>query len=353
MQGRSSLLFFGMVLALVAAPVAAQDRHQIYGYLDFEATWSDVDSESRNISFDLRHISLVNTFRIDDRWRVFSEFEVEHEFEPEPGEEGSDLFEIERAWVEYFYSPALAVRAGLLLTPFGIYNQRHGATPTYVMTYLPRSMYGEHASPTGNVDDMFADRGTGIEVVGSAPVGTWSGSYAVYVLNGRGENADEADDNRNKGIGTRLQLRSPLENVVFGVSLYGDRNGADADSNQQAFAADVTLRRGQATLEVEGFIPRQERVDLGGAPTGEYRLGLAYYAQGSYRIDDRITPFGRFEEYDPDRDAPDDVERIGVLGLNVALSTSVFFKSEVHFRSFPGSGVDSNRLAVASLSVAF
>jgi hypothetical protein len=221
------------------------------------------------------------------------------------------------------------------------------------MTFLPRSIYGEHASPTGNVDDMFADRGTGIEVLGSRPVGSWSGSYAVYMLNGRGENADEADDNRNKGIGKRLQLRSPLESVIFGVSLYGDRNGADADTRQQAFGADVTLRRGQAMLEVEGFMPRMERVDVGGTPTGSYRVGFAYYAQGSYRIADRFTPFGRFEEYDQDRDAPDDVERIGVLGLNIALSANVFAKSEIHFRSFPGSGVDSNRLFVSSLSVAF
>ena len=350
MRTRSSL---AMLLAVVTTPVAAQDRFQIYGYLDFEATWSDVTDEARNVSFDLHHVSVVNTFTIDDRWRVFSEFEVEHDFEPEAGEEGSDLFEIERAWVEYFHSPAFAVRAGLLLTPFGIYNQRHGATPTYLMTFLPRSIYGEHASTTGNVDDMFADRGTGIEVLGSRPVGSWSGSYSVYVLNGRGENADEADDNRNKGLGTRLQLRSPLENVILGVSLYGDRNGADADTRQQAFAADVTLRYGQAMLEVEGFVPRMERVGVGGAPDGTYRLGRAYYAQGSYRIADRYTPFGRFEEYDPDRDTTDDVERIGVLGLNVALSVSVFLKSEIHFRSFPGSLAESNRLFVSSISVAF
>lgn len=353
MPARSSLPLAPVLLALAATPLVAQDRFQIYGYLDFETTWSDASSEARNLSFDLQHISVVNTFTIDDRWRVFSEFEVEHEFEPEPGEEGSDLFEIERAWVEYFHSPALAVRVGLLTTPFGIYNQRHGATPTYLMTFLPRAIYGEHASPTGNVDDMFADRGTGIEVMGSRPVGLWSGSYSVYVLNGRGENADEADDNRNKGLGTRLQLRSPLESVIFGVSLYSDRNGADADTRQQAFGADVTLRRGQAMLEVEGFIPRMERVDVGGVPDGSFRVGLGYYAQGSYRIADRFTPFGRFEEYDADRDAEDDVERVGVLGLNVALAASVFLKSEVHFRSFPGSGVESNRLWVSSISVAF
>ena len=172
MHGRASLPSLALIVAVVAGPVAAQDRHQIYGYLDFETTWSEATSESRNISFDLRHLALVNTFAIDDRWRVFTEFEVEHEFEPEPGESGSDLFEIERAWIEYFYSPALTVRAGLLLTPFGIYNQQHGATPAYIMTFLPRSIYGEHASPTGNVDDMFADRGTGFEVVGTAPVGS-------------------------------------------------------------------------------------------------------------------------------------------------------------------------------------
>jgi hypothetical protein len=343
----------GVVLALAATPLAGQERFQIYGYLDFEADWSDVSAETRNVSFDLHKFSVLNNFTIDDRWRVFSEFEVEHDFAPTPGESGADVFEIERAFVEYSFSPTLAVRAGLHLTPFGIYNQRHGATPTYLPTFLPQAMYGEHASPTGNVDDMFHDRGTGIEVLGSAPVGSWSSSYSVYVLNGRGENPDEADDNRNKGVGTRLQVRSPVEDVILGLSYYVDTNGEDAGTRQHAIAADVTVRYGGAMVEAEAFVPRMEEVDLGGDPNGEFRTGLAYYAQGSYVLAERYTPFARFEEYDADRDASGDVERTVVAGLNIGLSANAFFKSEIHFRSFPGTGIESNRLVVSSIAVAF
>ncbi len=352
-RDRSAFVFLCVVLGVAVAPLAAQERFRIYGYLDLEADWSDVTSEARNLSFDVHHFSVVNSFRIDERWFVFSEFEVEHEFAPEPGESGSGLFALERAWVEYLFSPLLAVRAGRLLTPFGIYNQRHDATPTFLGTFLPQTIYGEHPNPLGEEQDLFENNGTGVELLGDMPVGSWAGAYSVYLLNGRGENSNEADDNRDKGIGGRLQIRSPMEEVVLGASYYRDRNGAAADTRQEVFAADVALAYSHALLEVEGVIPRMEDVDLAGDPSGSYRTGLAYYVQGSYRIADRFTPWGRFEAYDPDRDASDDVERGVSLGLNVAVSASAFLKSEVQFQSFPGSGVDSTMLVVSSIAVAF
>ena len=63
MSDRSSFVSLGVVLAVAATPLAAQDRFQIYGYLDFEANWSDVSSEARNVSFDLQKLTVVKRLR--------------------------------------------------------------------------------------------------------------------------------------------------------------------------------------------------------------------------------------------------------------------------------------------------
>ena len=341
-----------LTLFVAASSAAAQDRFRTYGIVDVEAEWSDESSATKNGTFDIHHFNVVSTFRLDDEWRVFSEVEWEHGPAIE-GSGGSGLIALERAWVEFRASRALQIRAGKFLPPFGIYNERHDATPTFLMTFLPAAIYGKHGNTTGGSQRLYAKFGTGVQVLGSVAFGTWTGSYHVYVSNGRGVNPGGTDDNRNKGLGARVILGSAFEGLTLGASFYADRNGLAADTRQEAYAADVTARVSGFTLEVEGMIPRLETLDPMGVPSGSFRGGLAYYAQGSYRIGERLTPFGRFERYDPDRSAPDDHERSIVMGVNLAATGAVFLKSEVHLRSFGDPTRASNRLFLSSIAVAF
>ena len=204
---------------------------------------------------------------------------------------GTGQVALERSWVGYKHSDGLKLKTGKFLPPFGIYNLRHDATPTYLMTFLPNSVYGKHANTTGGTQRLYAKFSTGIQVLGTLSGGGWSGDYYLYVTNGRGGNPAEKDDNGDKGRGGRLLVRFPGHILRVGVSYYTDRNGLAQDTRQSSLAADLAVEDGAFLLEAEAFMPRLERVDIGGAPDGTYRTGYGYYGQGSYRFREQIAPF--------------------------------------------------------------
>ena len=344
-------LAVAMVCSAGSASAQVSDRLEIYGYFDVE-TESKRSGDQRNWHFDQHHFNVITVYRPQDRWRVFAEVEWEHgAFQSRSG--GAGLIELERAWVEYSHSPALQVRLGKFLAPFGIYNLRHDATPTYLMSFLPASVYGKHSNPLGESQRLYAKFGTGVQLLGRVPAGAWSADYAVYLTNSRGLDAAELDGNMNKGVGGRLLLHSPNDSVRVGISLYSDRNGLAADTRQYAIGVDFAFEKDALLVEVEGLVPRLEGVNEARAPDGLLRTGRSGYVQGSYRLTDRLTPFGRFEYYDADRQRASDVETTVVGGLNVMVNPSVYLKSEVQTRQFRGTQRPDDTLFVSSISVAF
>ena len=115
----------------------------------------------------------------------------------------------------------------------------------------------------------------------------------------------------------------------------------------------MTLNRGAFSLEVEGMAPRLETIDATQGPTGAFRTGFAYYGQVSYGLRNGVTPFARFEQGDPDRDTRDDEEQTIVVGVNYALTPSVFLKTEVLLSSFAATTEPSTTTWLSSIAVAF
>lgn len=118
---------------------------------------------------------------------------------------------LERAHMDWEPSDEFNVRAGLFLTPFGIYNVDHGS-PTRITLEAPLMVTTE----------MFPTRQVGLEAFGRFQALPWTLGYHLYVSNGRQPgHLDYADD---KAIGTRLwvQTRRPLP-MTFGVSGYTGR----------------------------------------------------------------------------------------------------------------------------------
>lgn len=349
--GRAWCIAF-LILFGVADSAWSQDRLSTYGYIDFETEWSDKNETTENGTFDQFHFNLINIFQVDPRWRVFSEIEFVHGPIHKPNN-AEGVIVLERAWIEYRQSGALKIRAGRFLTGFGIYNLSHAATPTYLSTRLPESFYGTHPNTTGGRQTGYSKLGNGIQFLGDVSLGNWTGTWEAYVSNGRGPNSGEQDQNANKGVGGRFFVGSPSEGVIVGASVYRDRNGMAADTLQEAYAVDLTLNRGAFSLEFEGIMPRLERVTEAREPTGAFRTGFGYYGQASYAFRNGITPFARFEKYDPDRDRADDHERAVVAGLNYAVTGNIFLKSEVHFRDYVDPTVDSVSTFLSSIAVAF
>ena len=96
----------------------------ISGYMDFHFN----KREFEDGRLDFHRFVLLITHRFSDRIRFVSELELEHAL-VEGLEEAGEL-ELEQAYVDFLLSRGFNVRAGMLLVPVGIINERH-EPPTY------------------------------------------------------------------------------------------------------------------------------------------------------------------------------------------------------------------------------
>jgi len=107
-----------------AAPVSA-----LSGYMELQF----VDPSNADAFIDFRRFVLLFAHRFSDRIRFVSELEVEHAL-VEGGEDKGEL-ELEQAYLDFLIDRRFSIRAGQLLVPVGIINERH-EPPVY---------YGVHA----------------------------------------------------------------------------------------------------------------------------------------------------------------------------------------------------------------
>jgi hypothetical protein len=96
--------------------VSLLGRAAIGGYAEAHARWNHVDGLTEDSGFELRRFNLFASARVSD----FVRFAAEVEFE-EAGEE----VVLELAAVDVMIHPALALRAGMVLSPLGRFNLSH------------------------------------------------------------------------------------------------------------------------------------------------------------------------------------------------------------------------------------
>ena len=341
-----------MLLVMANLAFSQQSKLHIYGFFDFEFEGNNKDEAGKKWTFDQHHLNLLATYLIDERFRVTTEIEWEHGPMHSPSESVGNIY-LAKAFLEYKYSDALLVRGGKFMSPFGIYNERHDATPTFLSTFLPRSVYGKQELSFGGKGRLFAKHSTGLQILGNYFFDGWGLKYQVYVSNGRGPMASERDNNANKGIGWRFVISLPVEDLHFGSSYYKDKNGDANNAEHTALGFDVEYDLSDLHVEAEYLLATHENVDTTGVPIGTFSNLNGYYILGGYTLFDRLTPFIRYEFFDPDLDQKNDGESIIVAGLNYALSNSVYLKGEVHFHRFQDKSVKKYEMFVSSVAVAF
>ncbi len=342
-----------LTLFLAAGNVSAQSpKLKIYGYFDVEIEVSNKDAAGKIWTFDQHHLNIVTIYRVDEQFRVFSEIEWEHGPSHKVDETTGKIY-LAKAFVEYKNSDAFRVRVGKFLSPFGIYNERHDATPTFISTKLPHSVYGEHELSTGAKGRLYSKFSTGIQALGSLYASGWEGKYQLYLSNGRGANPYEKDDNPNKGIGARLVISAPIEDLRLGTSYYADRNGKVGNTRQSALGFDAELDYLNFHLESEMVFHEIGLTDTPGMSNGDFRHGFGYYVLAAYTILDKLTPFSRYESHDHDIDEGEVDENLGMIGINYSITPRVYLKNEVHFHNFIGGAEEGFKMYIASIAVAF
>ena len=93
-----------------------------------------VDPSNADAFIDFRRFVLLFAHRFSDRIRFVSELEVEHAL-VEGGEDKGEL-ELEQAYLDFLIDRRFSIRAGQLLVPVGIINERH-EPPVYYGVHRP------------------------------------------------------------------------------------------------------------------------------------------------------------------------------------------------------------------------
>jgi hypothetical protein len=94
-------------------------RLPVAGYMDFHANKESGDP----FRPDFHRFVLLFGHSFSDRIKFWSEVEIEHAL-VEGGEETGEVA-VEQAYLDFFVKPYFNLRAGMLLTPMGIVNERH------------------------------------------------------------------------------------------------------------------------------------------------------------------------------------------------------------------------------------
>ncbi len=330
---------------------------KMYGYFDLEFEYNAGNEQRWDM--DQHHFNVVTIYQIDKQWRVFSEIEWEHgiSIEADKGKaKGSGMVALERAWVEYKYSPKFKVKAGKFLIPFGLLNLSHDATPTILLSFLPSSIYGTHTAPAGYKSRLYPKFGNGVQVLGNLGMGDGTLSYAAYISNGEGATPYKKDDNKNKAIGARALYSFMDDDMSLGLSYYTQEFGNSYNTQHNVFALDVKAVYDAFGFQAEAFFPELEGADVDTAgkfvPNGKMTSALGYYTQLWYTFIDIYTPVFQYNFYDGDTDVANNEETRLTFGLNIAVTGQVFLKGEYQLLRFDDSNKNYNTF-ISSISVAF
>lgn len=205
------------------------------GYASLDAEF--LDEETDQLVLD--DLSTFWTLNLADHWLVFAEAELEESVHVDGDGVGlgDDVFSLERLYGQWQGSDRLRVRAGQMLTPFGIWNLIH-AEPLVWTSSRPIAT------------EAFFDTGTtGLEVTLS---GTFrSTDLALTTFGQATPNIDDTGDPQEarRGFGARLTA-TPDGGPTFGASFLRFRDGED-HRHENAVGADAIWSTRRAELSSE------------------------------------------------------------------------------------------------------
>ena len=318
----------GLALALSVGPAAAAQTPQppepqpaakksstgpLSGYMDFHV--NKITGEDTVIDF--HRFVLLFSHSFTPRIRFVGELELEHAFVE--GAEPSGELELEQAYLDFLISRRFNIRAGMLLMPVGIINERHEPP---VFNGVERPLVDTVIVPT-----TWFETGAGVH-------GEFSGGwrYRAYVtapLNALEFSADEGiRGGRQKGSQARAPSASVTGRVEYlgvpdltiGASFWNGRGhafGTLLDTGVRVLEADARFQRNR--LELRGQVARVAIpnaselndtivVESGVDPNIAERL-LGVYGEAAYRVWAKGSPrdlvaFVRYEFADTQHRMP-------------------------------------------------
>jgi DtxR family Mn-dependent transcriptional regulator len=316
------LVHVASILVLLAgAPAHAQTaqaseppRTALSGYMDVHYN----NAEFQDGRLDFHRFVLLVTHSFTDRIRFVGELELEHAF-VEGLEEAGEL-ELEQAYIDFLISRSFNVRAGMMLMPIGIINERH-EPPVYYGVERP-------FNDTVIIPTTWFEVGAGVH--GELGRGWRYRAFVVAPLNAAEFDAEEgirggrqkgSESNiRRPGVTGRLEFVG-IRGLTVGASGWSGRSGFEF---QPTFDVPVSLaeadaRYARGRLELRAQV---SQVWIGNAGQLNDALGLrvgvnpniaeamgGFYLETGYRAIARprfgeLGAFIRYEDFNTQRRMP-------------------------------------------------
>jgi hypothetical protein len=260
----------------------------------------------------------------------------------------------QRAHIDWTPSDLFNLRAGLFLTPYGIWNVDHG-TPTRIMA----------AEPLFSAAQLMPNQLLGLETFGTSPALPWTIGYHLHVSNGR--TVGQVDLTDNKAVGGRVfaSTRDPFP-IKLGLSGYwgtsedGQHTVTGGRTNtwaltEYAVAGDVSLDIGALRIRSELVVnwtlykEGKHQELLGLMMADSMRLGT--YLLVAYRLPWLgLEPLAMVEwlRYPIPRALPvGEGVLLGSLGLNAYFSPATMLRTQfslLHGMDFSANPVESKGL---------
>lgn len=323
-------------LGPAASKIYAKDEGlSIGGY--GEALYQNFRDDEQADEADFLRAVFYFGYKYNEQWVFNSEIEVEH---ASTDKEGS--VSVEFAYLDYLRSPALNLRAGLVLIPVGMVNELHEPA---VFLGARRPEIESRIIPT-----TWRENGAGLfgEIVEGL-------DYKVYVVNGmRAEKFTPKGlrGGRQKGseamaedfaFVVRIDYR-PVTGWSAGASVYHGDSGQDLDLDVETSLWEVHTEARVGGLQLRGLITGAELDDVaelnrlvGGADEegnpvadadidsiGEELLG--WYLEAGFDLfslagegtgEQSLTPFLRYSQFDTQDEVPAGFQRSGKYDVEV------------------------------------
>jgi hypothetical protein len=289
-------------------PAAPERTTAISGYMDFHFN----KNEFEDGRLDFHRFVLLVTHNFSDRIRFVSELELEHAL-VEGLEEAGEL-ELEQAYVDFLLKRSFNVRAGMMLVPVGIINERH-EPPVYYGVERP-------FVDTVIVPSTWFEVGAGVH--GEVGRGWRYRAFVMSPLNAREFSAEEGlRGGRQKGSDTNIgrpALTGRLEYVgqpglTVGASFWTGRSGfefrprfevpvtlGEADVRYSRDRLELRAQFAQVAIKNAGLLNDAMGRAVGVDPNVASAL-RGFYTEAGYRVISGksygdVGLFARYENFD-------------------------------------------------------
>jgi hypothetical protein len=266
---------------------------------------------------DFHRFVLLFGHSFSPRMKFWSELEVEHAFIE--GGEASGEIAVEQAFLDFFLKPQLNLRAGILLAPVGIVNERHeppsffGVERPFVDTVIiPTTWFDAGFGLHGDLG-----RGFSYKLYAMAPPDATGFSAGEGIAGGRQHGFLSVFN--SPGVTGRMEYRG-VPRLTLGTSFFTANTGfnlPDLDPWLNLFEFDGRYRRGRAEfrgqfaqywLSQSGDLNRTLQLQTGVNPNIA-KSSLGYYLETAYHLlpsaaTGDIAPFFRYEKFNTQHRMP-------------------------------------------------